>query len=91
MTVGERLRIVLGPPGKKPMTFKPVVLEADPNRALVWRGTLGVGWIFAGEHFFRLEPLGEGTRFHHGETFGGLLVPILRKSLDTDTRRGSRR
>ncbi len=86
--VGERLRVELGPPGKKPMTFKPVVLEAEPHQAFVWRGTLGAGWIFAGEHSFRLEAHKGGTRFHHRETFGGVLVPLLRKSLDADTRAG---
>ncbi len=86
--VGERLHVELGPPGKKPMAFRPVVLEAEPNRAFVWRGALGAGWIFAGEHFFRLEPHEDGTRFHHGEVFSGVLVPLLGKSLDTDTRAG---
>ncbi|MDT0631895.1 SRPBCC domain-containing protein [Rubrivirga sp. S365] len=86
---GARLFARLGPPGKKPMTFKPVVTRAEPGRALSWRGTLGAGWLFRGEHAFRLEPLGAGrTRFHHGEAFGGLLVPLLRRSLDTDTRGG---
>ena len=86
---GARLVVRLGPPGGSVRTFKPVVTRAEPGRALSWRGTLGAGWVFRGEHTFRLEPLGAGrTRFHHGETFGGLLVPLLRKSLDTDTRRG---
>lgn len=86
---GARLLVRLGPPGGSAMTFKPVVTEAEPGRALAWRGTLGAGWLFRGEHTFRLEPLGAGrTRFHHGEAFGGLLVPVLRRSLDADTRRG---
>ena len=86
---GAQLHVELGPPGKKPMTFKPVVTAAEPNRRFAWRGTLLAGWLFTGEHDFRLEPLpGGGTRFHHGETFGGLLVPLLKKSLDTDTRTG---
>ena len=86
---GARLLVRLGPPGKRPMTFRPVVTRAEPDRALGWLGTLGAGWVFRGEHVFRLEPLGDGrTRFHHGETFGGLLVPLLRRSLDTDTRAG---
>lgn len=86
---GARLHVVLGPPDSKPMTFKPTVTRAEPARALSWLGTLVAKWVFAGEHTFRLEPLADGgTRFHHGETFSGLLVPFLRKSLDTDTRRG---
>lgn len=71
------------------MTFKPVVTHVEPARSFSWLGTLVGSWLFRGEHRFRLEPLGPGrTRFHHGEMFGGVLVPLLRKSLDTDTRWG---
>jgi hypothetical protein len=44
--------------------------------------------IFDGEHFFRIEPLygGRRTKFIQGERFTGLLVPVLRKSLDSVTR-----
>jgi hypothetical protein len=87
--VGEPLIVRLGPPGKEPMTFSPVVLESEPSRALVWRGVLGAGWLFSGVHAFRLDAQPDGTtRFRHGEQFGGLLVPLLRRSLDTDTRAG---
>ena len=86
---GAPLHVVLGPPGDTPMTFRPTVTRAVAPTAFAWLGTFGAGWIFRGEHRFRLEPLaGGGTRLHHGETFGGLLVPLMRNSLDTDTRRG---
>ena len=86
---GARLHVTLGPPDGKAMTFKPVVTRAEPAQALAWLGTLLARWVFAGEHTFLLEPLLDGgTRFHHGEKFTGLLVPFLRKSLDTDTRHG---
>ena len=86
---GARLDVELGPPGGKVMTFRPTVTRAAPRAAFSWLGTLGASWIFRGEHSFRLEPLDGGrTRFYHSETFGGILVPLLRKSLDTDTRRG---
>ena len=85
---GAELRVVLGPRGK-PVTFRPTVVEAEAPRALVWLGTFGGAWLFRGEHRFRLEALPDGgTRFHHGEAFGGLLLPLLRTSLDTETRAG---
>ncbi|MEM1270336.1 MAG: SRPBCC domain-containing protein [Bacteroidota bacterium] len=86
---GARLFVRLGPAGKSPMTFKPAVTSVEPNRKFAWLGTLVAGWLFSGEHTFELEPLGSGsTRFHHRETFSGLLLPLLRNSLDTDTRAG---
>lgn len=86
---GARLHVRLGPPDGKPMTFKPVVTSAERASSFAWLGSLLAPWVFSGEHRFRLEPLDGGrTRFHHGEAFGGVLVPLLRKSLDTDTRRG---
>lgn len=87
---GARLHVRLGPPDGTPTTFTPVVTRAGPGREFSWLGTLVASWVFSGEHRFRLETLGDGqTRFHHGEAFDGALVPLLRKRLDTDTRRGS--
>ena len=86
---GAKLYVRLGPPDGKPMTFKPVLTSAEPARSLSWLGTLFVPWLFQGEHKFLFEPIGSvGTRFYQSETFGGVLVPFFRKSLDTDTRRG---
>lgn len=86
---GARLKVRIEPPGGRAGTFTPVVTEAVPERSLAWLGTLGAAWVFAGAHQFRLEPLpGGGTRFVHSETFGGLLVRLVRRSLETSTRRG---
>ena len=86
---GAQLYVRLAPPDGKPMTFKPVVTSAEPNRAFAWLGKLFASWVFAGAHRFRLEPLAaDWTRFHHGEAFSGLLVPLIKRRLDTDTRRG---
>jgi hypothetical protein len=87
--VGERLVVRLTPPGGRAMTFKPRVKVADVGRELRWLGRLAVPGLFSGEHQFRIEPLaGGGVRFHHEETFRGLLVPLLAKSLDRDTKAG---
>jgi hypothetical protein len=43
--------------------------------------------LFDGEHGFRLEAIAGGCRLHHGETFGGILVPLFGRMLD-DTERG---
>ena len=74
---GERLTNTMHPQGGKPMTFRPVVLVADPGRELRWLGRLGLPRIFDGEHYFLLTPEGTGTCLVHGETFRGLLLWAL--------------
>jgi len=45
--------------------------------------------LFDGEHYFRIEPLSEARlRFHQGEIFTGLLVPLFARSLDGNVRQG---
>ena len=86
---GARLRIALQPGGGKPMRFSPVVIAAEPGRELRWLGRFLVPGLFDGEHSFLIEPLGKGkVRFRQSERFSGILVGLLRASLDRDTRRG---
>ena len=64
----------------KPLKLKAKIVNLARPTSLAWRG--GVSGIITGEHYFRLEPLPEGRcRFHHGETFKGLLLPLLRGRL----------
>ncbi len=86
---GERLEVRLEPPGGRGMTFKPKVLNAEPNRELRWLGSLLVPGLFDGEHSFAIDPLGENrVRFVQREEFKGVLVPLFARSLDTNTQRG---
>jgi len=86
---GARIEIAVQPNGGKIMHFSPVVLSARAGRELRWRGQLPLPGIFAGEHCFIIEPLDERTvRFQHSERFSGILVGLLRASLDRDTQRG---
>lgn len=86
---GHRIRVLLQPPGGKAMRFSPKVLSFDKNRELSWLGSLWVRGLFDGEHRFRLTENPDGsTTLFHTEHFNGLLVPLLRKSLATDTRAG---
>ncbi len=88
-TKGERLEVRIEPPGGRGMTFKPKVLNAEPNRELRWLGHLLVPGLFDGEHSFIIQPLEEDrVRFVQREAFKGVLVPIFARSLEANTQRG---
>ena len=71
------------------MRFRPTVRAAVPNRELRWLGRLGIPGLFDGEHIFELTPIGgQRARFVQRERFRGLLVPLMKKRLERDTRRG---
>ena len=83
LTEGARLTARIAPPGGSPMTFKPTVVVAGPERELRWRGRLLMPGVFDGEHSLRLVPLGDGrTRFIQAEQFRGVLVGLAGGTLD---------
>jgi hypothetical protein len=80
--VGERLRVTLNPPESDEASFSPRVLVFDPPHELRWRGHLLFKGLFDGEHFFQCkETANGGTRFVHGEDFGGLLLKFAMNRL----------
>ena len=89
LAVGNRLAVFLEPSGSRGMEFKPRVLKVEPNRELRWLGNLWLPGLFDGEHSFQIEPLAAThVLFRQQEIFAGVLVPLVRKFLETDTRRG---
>lgn len=89
LKVGQKLAVFIQPSGANGMEFRPAVTKVEPNRELRWLGRLILPGLFDGEHIFQIESLGEKrVRFHQREIFSGILVPLLKKSLDADTRRG---
>ncbi len=86
---GERLTAYINPPGKKGMTFRPVVLVSEKDREFRWLGHFLIPGLFDGEHSFTIEPIdNDRVRFHHEEIFSGILAPFLWKTLDENTRQG---
>ena len=86
LVVGKRLYVKLAL-GKHAVPIKPVVVRVEPNRALVWRGSLPIPGLFRGQHAFELEPQGQSqTRFHHWERFDGVLVRLLGSVLEQTKR-----
>ena len=85
--VGEHLRMFIVS-GRQRMPFRTRVLVADPGRELRWIGHLVIPGLFDGEHSFTLEPIDNtGTHFHQDEEFHGILIPLLRRTLQTDALR----
>lgn len=88
---GVRLVNRMQPAEGRALTFRPRVTELQPEHAFEWLGHLVVPGLFDGRHRFELmsSPGPHGaihTVVRHSEHFRGLLVPLLRRSLDRNTR-----
>lgn len=87
--IGARLEVRLEPPQGRAMTFRPKMVHLETNREMCWLGKLWIPGLFNGEHCFTIEALDEkGVRFVQHEKFTGLLVPLMARSLDRDTKSG---
>jgi len=87
--VGNQILVKITPPDSKVMTFKPTVLSLEANKELKWLGHFMFTGLFDGEHKFELiDNLNGTTTFIHSENFKGILVPLFKKKLDNNTKRG---
>lgn len=87
--VGERIEVLLAPPGQKPTVFRPTIVKLEPGRELRWLGHLGIPGLFDGEHMFRIAPEGPARcRLEQSETFRGLLAGPILWLVGDATRRG---
>ena len=79
LSVGNDLRVTMQPVGKDPQSFSPKVLEVDRRRhKLVWRGRLGIPWLFDGTHHFFIERVSDtSVKFTQHEDFCGVFVPFV--------------
>ena len=90
LETGGRVQVVIHPPGRGALRFRPILLRVEPERELRWRGHLGIPGLFDGEHVLQVQPLGAGrSRFVQEESFRGILAPLLmRGGLRTATEQG---
>lgn len=87
--VESQLTVEIHPPGASAQTFSPHVKVVKKNEEFVWLGMLGFKGLFDGRHRFGLERVGSNqTRFHHGEQFNGILVPLLLMIAGKATKQG---
>ncbi len=75
--VGEKIDVVLKTGESDEHSFRYTITENEAPRALAWRGSFVFRGLYDGNHFFRIEPHGKGSRLFHGEKFEGILVRIL--------------
>jgi len=89
VVVGNILEVKISPPGAKSMIFKPKVLKMIQNKEIRWLGQFIIPGLFDGEHVFEfIDNKNETTTFIQREIFTGILVPLFRKMIDDNTKRG---
>lgn len=72
-----------------PLAFRATVLESEENHELHWRGHVLAPWLACGEHWFAIEPAGEGrVRFVQRERFTGLVPRLAARLLAREAKRG---
>lgn len=87
--VGKKITVRIEPPEAKVNIFKPTVTSFEPHKKLSWLGVFLMRGVFDGEHKFELKDNGNGTTtLVQSENFIGILVPLFKKMLDNNTRRG---
>ena len=80
---GNKIEVKMVPPNSSGMIFKPTILKFTPNKELRWLGHTFVSGLFDGEHIFELISNNDGTTtFIQREKFHGILVPLLKNSLN---------
>jgi hypothetical protein len=85
----NNFQVTLQPPNSKPILMKPRVLVFEQQKELRWIGSLGIPYLFDGEHVFRLEENSNGsTTLHHFERFRGILIPFLSTLIEKTTQEG---
>ena len=86
---GRQIEVRIEPPGAKGMVFKPTVLAVETEKELRWLGHLLFPGLFDGEHSFKIIDNKNGTStFIHSEHFKGILVPLFKKQLTINTKKG---
>ncbi len=68
-----------------PGTITSTLEKVDRPREIGWRGkTMGINAV----HVYKLEPSAEGTKVHTEESFDGLVVSLLKRSMRKTLQKG---
>lgn len=80
IAVGQNFKVELGS-----MKFKPVAQVYNIMEEFTWQGKLLMPGIFDGRHSFVFTALENGsTQLVQSEQFAGILIPFMKKKLDTE-------
>lgn len=86
LKTSSRLINTLSNGGKK-YVFKPRVLSVVPHQYFDWLGSLFIGGLFDGHHYFEIEELSPNqVKFTQGEHFSGILSGYILKKIGNETR-----
>lgn len=86
--LGNKLDVIINMDGRKNF-FKPKVVAYEEGRRFEWTGKLLLKGLFAGNHYFKLDPVTEfQTKFVHGENFSGILQGTIMKKVRDKTIKG---
>ncbi|MCA9599492.1 MAG: SRPBCC domain-containing protein [Myxococcales bacterium] len=84
---GERLRVVLTTADGSEWTVRPRLLRVVQNAELRWQTRMFFRGLFDGEHYFTLAEKNGGTLLVQAETFTGLLLGAMSRTV-TERARG---
>jgi hypothetical protein len=85
---GEKLVNRMDPPGGMAITLKPHVTVVQDQKTFEWLGKVGFSGLFDGRHRFEIEASPTGAKLTQSESLDGMLVRLMRKSVDTHTKAG---
>lgn len=82
-TIAPGEKIAVFPRIDPKRSFPVRVAEWEPEKRMVWRGGMPLGFLFKGERTYTLTPTaaGDAVEFEMREVFSGWLSPMIEKSL----------
>ncbi|HOT03445.1 MAG TPA: SRPBCC domain-containing protein [Methanolinea sp.] len=82
MRIRQPFRVVMNSEGRN-ITLTVTILAINPSRHMRWKGYLWAPGLFTGEHSFDIiEESRECSLLIQQETFSGILVPFLSRTID---------
>ncbi|HEY3419184.1 MAG TPA: SRPBCC domain-containing protein [Methanomassiliicoccales archaeon] len=85
--IGSMLTVSVNPDHSMNRKFKARLLEYSKGKGIRWFGSFSAPHVFSGDHSFEILPTATGVTFIQQEEFKGILVPLLKGTLDRKTKK----